>query len=81
MPPDVQRESPVFQFVPINFVLAMVNTEKSLAPSSLHLPFKYLFTLTRSTLSLFFFRLNSTSPRDVRDALVPFSSSWSFVGL
>jgi len=46
--PDVQREPPVFSLCPLSVVLSLGTTEESLAPSSLHPPFRYLYTLIRS---------------------------------
>ena len=50
-----------FSFCPLPLVLSLGTTEKSLAPSSLHFAFSYLYTLIRSALSLLFSRLNSPS--------------------
>jgi len=41
-----------FVLCPLPLVLSLDTTEKSLAPSSLHPPFRYLHTLIRSPLSL-----------------------------
>jgi len=49
----------VFHFLPIVSCLSLGTTEKSLAPSSLYLPFRYLYTLINDALSLLFSRLNS----------------------
>ncbi|KAK4828375.1 hypothetical protein QYF61_026113 [Mycteria americana] len=38
--PDVQREPPVFSLCPLPLVLSLGTMEKSLAPSSLHRPFR-----------------------------------------
>ena len=49
--PSVQREPPVFHFVPggtLPLVLSLSTAEKSLAPSSFHPPSRYLYTLTSS---------------------------------
>ena len=43
----VQRDPPVFQFCPLSLVRSRGTTEKSLAPSSLHPPLRYLCTLVR----------------------------------
>jgi len=45
--PNVQTELPACQFVPIASGPVMVTTEKNLAPSSLHPPFRYSHTLMR----------------------------------
>jgi len=50
-----------FRLGPLPLVLALGTTEKSLALSSFHAPFRYLYTLRRSPLSLPFSRLNSPS--------------------
>lgn len=55
--PDTQRERPVFEFDPI--VSCCVTMEKRLAPfSSFHPPFRCLYKLMRSLLSLPFTVLN-----------------------
>ncbi|KAK2540579.1 hypothetical protein Q9966_004304 [Columba livia] len=50
---------PCFSLCPLPLVLSLYTTEKSLAPSSLHLPLEYLYTLMRSTRA--FSRLDSPS--------------------
>ena len=50
-----------FSFCPLCLVLSLGIIEKSLAPSSLYLPFRYLYALMRTLLSLAFSRLNSLS--------------------
>ena len=51
-----------FSLRPLPLVLSLDTTEKSLALSSLHPPFGYLYTLMRSSLSLLFPSLNHPSP-------------------
>ena len=50
-----------FSLCSLPLVLSLGTTEKSLAPSSWHPPFRYLEAFIRSSLSLFFFRLNKPS--------------------
>lgn len=59
---DVQKTL-VFQFVPVAScpVTSLDTTEKSLSPSSLQPPFRNLYALVRSPLSLLFSKLNSPS--------------------
>lgn len=51
MPPDVQTEPPMLLFVFMPLVLTLDSTKKSLAQSSLHPPFSYLYTLMKSSWS------------------------------
>ena len=48
--PDVHREPPVFQFVPTASGLVTQRHWKRLAPTYFHPPFRYFYTLMRSTL-------------------------------
>ena len=52
---------PCFSLCPLPLVLSLRTTKKSLAPSSLHPPFRYLYQLVRSPLSFLVSRLNSPS--------------------
>jgi len=81
--PDVQREPPLLQFLPIAHVFLLGTTEKSLTPFSLHPPFKYVHTFMGSPLSLLFPRLNSPSSpfSSRRDTPVLYSSLWHFAWL
>ena len=54
-------DPPVFHFVPLLLVLLLGTIEKSLASPFLHPPFRYLYTLMRSPLSLLFSKLTSSS--------------------
>ena len=49
------------QACPLPLVLSLRTTKQSLAPSSLHPPFRYLYKLVRSPLSFLVSRLNSPS--------------------
>jgi len=57
--PDVQRESPAFQLVPIASCSVTANHWKEPGSILFAPSFRYLYTLIRSTLSLLFYRLNS----------------------
>lgn len=67
---------------PLPLVLSLVTTGKSLALSSLHSLFWYLYILMRSPLSLLFFRLNSPSPLScLIEGYTPVPSSSSHTAL
>jgi len=80
--PDIQREPPACQFVPMASGLSLDITKESLAPCSLHPPFRYLCTqmrLPKSSLLQAEQPQLSTFPHR-RDAIVP-SLSRPFAGL